>query len=140
VALVGSVWLLWVLDYQISVAVVVGLIALAGVAAETGVVMLLYLNTAWRTRQSSGRALTCADLDGAITEGALRRLRPKVMTVLTIILGLLPLLIGHGTGSEILQRIAAPMVGGMVSATLLTLVVVPALFMLIHRRGLAGRT
>jgi Cu(I)/Ag(I) efflux system membrane protein CusA/SilA len=140
VALVGSVWLLWALAYQVSVAVVVGLIALAGVAAETGVVMLLYLNNAWRTRQSSGKALTCGDLDEAITEGALRRLRPKVMTVLTIIVGLLPLLIGHGAGSEILRRIAAPMVGGMISATLLTLLVVPALFLLIRRRGLAAKS
>jgi len=137
VALVGGVWLLWALDYQVSIAVIVGLIALTGVAAETGVVMLLYLNSAWRTRQASGRALSRADLEEAITEGALRRLRPKIMTVLTIILGLLPLLMGHGAGSEVLRRIAAPMVGGIVSATLLTLVVVPALFMLMRRRGLA---
>jgi Cu(I)/Ag(I) efflux system membrane protein CusA/SilA len=87
--------------------------------------MLLYLNTAWRARQSSGQVLSCADLDEAITEGALRRLRPKVMTVLTIILGLMPLLIGHGAGSEVLRRIAAPMVGGMVSA-------------IAHARGRAG--
>jgi Cu(I)/Ag(I) efflux system membrane protein CusA/SilA len=136
VALVGGVWLLWALDYEISVAVVVGLIALAGVAAETGVVMLLYLNSAWRARQDAGRTLGSADLEEAITEGALRRLRPKLMTVLTVILGLLPLLIGHGTGSEIMRRIAAPMVGGMVSATVLTLVVVPALFLLVRRRQL----
>jgi Cu(I)/Ag(I) efflux system membrane protein CusA/SilA len=136
VALVGGVWLLWALDYQVSIAVVVGFIALAGVAAETGVVMLLYLKTAWHTRQSSGRTLTRVDLEEAITEGALRRLRPKMMTVLTIILGLIPLLLGHGTGSEIMRRIAAPMVGGMVSATLLTLVVVPALFLLVRLRQL----
>jgi copper/silver efflux system protein len=137
VALVGAVWLLWALDYAISVAVVVGLIALAGVAAETGIVMLLYLNSAWRARLASGRALGMTDLDAAVTEGALRRLRPKMMTVCTIILGLLPLLIGRGAGAEILRRIAAPMIGGMVSATLLTLVVVPALFVLIHRRRVA---
>jgi copper/silver efflux system protein len=136
VALIGSVWLLWALDYDVSVAVVVGLIALAGVAAETGIVMLLYLNSAWRQRQSAGRALTVNDLEEAITEGALRRLRPKMMTVLTIMLGLLPLLIGQGAGAEILRRIAAPMVGGMVSATVLTLFVVPALFLLLRRRGL----
>ena len=139
VAMVGSVWFLWALDYQISLASVVGLIALAGVAAETGVVMLLYLNSAWRARESTGRVLTPGDLEEAITEGALKRLRPKVMTVLTIILGLLPLLIGHGAGAEILRRIAAPMVGGMVSATVLTLLLVPALFLLVHRRYLPSR-
>ncbi len=138
--MVGSVWLLWALDYQISLASVVGLIALAGVAAETGVVMLLYLNSAWRARESTGRVLTPGDLEEAITEGALKRLRPKVMTVLTIILGLLPLLIGHGAGAEILRRIAAPMVGGMVSATVLTLLLVPALFLLVHRRYLPSKT
>jgi Cu(I)/Ag(I) efflux system membrane protein CusA/SilA len=106
------------------------------VAPTTGIVMLVYLNSAWRLRQASGRPLTTADLEAAITEGALRRLRPKMMTVLTIILGLLPLLIGHGAGSEVLKRIAAPMVGGMVSATLLTLVIVPALFLLLRRRQL----
>ena len=134
--LVGGIWLLWALDYEVSLAVIVGLIALAGLAAETGIVMLVYLNSAWRLRQASGRPLTTADLEAAITEGALRRLRPKMMTVLTIILGLLPLLIGHGAGSEVLKRIAAPMVGGMVSATLLTLVIVPALFLLLRRREL----
>ncbi|HZF26769.1 MAG TPA: efflux RND transporter permease subunit, partial [Steroidobacteraceae bacterium] len=139
IALLGSIWLLWILDYDVSVAVVVGLIALAGVAAETGIVMLLYLNSAWQRRRASGRALSIADLEEAITEGALRRLRPKMMTVLTITLGLLPLLIGHGTGAEVLRRIAAPMVGGMVSATLLTLVVVPALFLLLRRRELGIR-
>ncbi len=134
--LVGGIWLLWALDYEVSLAVIVGLIALGGLAAETGIVMLVYLNSAWRLRQASGGPLTTADLEAAITEGALRRLRPKMMTVLTIILGLLPLLIGHGAGSEVLKRIAAPMVGGMVSATLLTLVIVPALFLLLRRREL----
>jgi Cu(I)/Ag(I) efflux system membrane protein CusA/SilA len=135
-ALVGGIWLLWALDYQVSLAVIVGFIALAGLAAETGIVMLIYLNSAWRVRQSSGVALTLTDLEAAITEGALRRLRPKMMTVLTIIFGLLPLLIGHGAGAEVLKRIAAPMVGGMLSATVLTLVLVPALFLLLRRRQL----
>ena len=117
-------------------AVAVGLIALAGVAAETGVVMLLYLRQALERRLADlgGAALDAAALREAIIEGALLRLRPKLMTVLTIIIGLLPILWGDGTGSEVMRRIAAPMVGGMVSATLLTLVVLPAAFLLVHGR------
>jgi len=135
-ALVGAVWLLHWLDYRMSVAVAVGLIALAGVAAETGVVMLLYLRQAVERRlaATNGTALDAAALREAIVEGALLRLRPKLMTVLTIIIGLLPILWGDGTGSEVMRRIAAPMVGGMVSATLLTLVVLPAAFLLVHGR------
>lgn len=135
-ALVGAVWLLHWLDYRMSVAVAVGLIALAGVAAETGVVMLLYLRQALERRLADlgGAALDAAALREAIIEGALLRLRPKLMTVLTIIIGLLPILWGDGTGSEVMRRIAAPMVGGMVSATLLTLVVLPAAFLLVHGR------
>jgi len=136
VSMVGAVWLLWALDLRVSIAVVVGLIALAGLAAETGIVMLLYLNSAWAGRRESGQGATMAELDEAIVEGALRRLRPKLMTVFTIILGLLPLLVGSGAGSEIMRRIAAPMVGGMVSAAVLTLVVVPALFKLTYGRSL----
>ncbi|MFZ9965938.1 MAG: efflux RND transporter permease subunit [Steroidobacteraceae bacterium] len=135
-ALVGAIWLLHWLDYRMSVAVAVGLIALAGVAAETGVVMLLYLRQAVERRLAAagGTPLDAAALREAIIEGALLRLRPKLMTVLTIIIGLLPILWGDGTGSEVMRRIAAPMVGGMVSATLLTLVVLPAAFLLVHGR------
>ncbi|MDG4562568.1 MAG: efflux RND transporter permease subunit, partial [Candidatus Competibacter sp.] len=112
----------------------VGFIALAGVAAETGVVMLVYLDQALAKRREAaraeGRAVTLAELREAVIEGALLRLRPKMMTVVTIIAGLLPIMFGAGTGSEVMRRIAAPMVGGMVSATLLTLVVIPAVFLL----------
>jgi Cu(I)/Ag(I) efflux system membrane protein CusA/SilA len=140
-ALIGGVWLLFALGYNVSIAVVVGFIALAGVAAETGVVMLLYLNQAWARRTAvaaaAGRALAETDVREAITEGALLRLRPKLMTVLTIVAGLLPIMWGEGAGSEVMRRIAAPMVGGMASATVLTLVVIPALFLLWKRRDIA---
>jgi Cu(I)/Ag(I) efflux system membrane protein CusA/SilA len=134
-ALVGSVWLLWLLDYNLSVAVWIGMIALAGVAAETGVVMLLYLDRAWEARVSGGRR-GARDLYEAIVEGAVLRLRPKMMTVAAIILGLLPILWSHGTGATVMKRIAAPMVGGMVSATVLTLVVIPAIYSLWREREL----
>jgi Cu(I)/Ag(I) efflux system membrane protein CusA/SilA len=133
-ALVGGVWLLWALDYHVSVAVAVGFIALAGVAAETGVVMLLYLEHAWRDRKARGET-TVSALREAIVEGALLRLRPKLMTVITIMTGLLPVMLGTGTGSEVMRRIAAPMVGGMISATVLTLIVIPSAFLLWHARG-----
>jgi Cu(I)/Ag(I) efflux system membrane protein CusA/SilA len=138
-ALVGGVWLLFMLGYNVSIAVVVGFIALAGVAAETGVVMLLYLNQAWARRVAAarGRPLAEADVREAIMEGALLRLRPKLMTVLTIVAGLLPIMWGAGAGSEVMRRIAAPMVGGMASATVLTLVVIPSLFLLWKRRDIA---
>ncbi len=143
-ALVGGVWLLYALDYNLSIATAVGFIALAGVAAETGVVMLLYLNLAWARREAAaaaaGRPLDGKDVHESVIEGALLRLRPKLMTVLTIIVGLLPVMWGTGTGSEVMRRIAAPMVGGMVSAMLLTLVVIPAAFLLIKRREVRRRT
>ncbi len=133
-ALVGGVWLLWWLDYNVSVAVGVGFIALAGVAAETGVVMLIYLDHAYREKQqqclAEGRAFTEGDLYSALMTGAAERLRPKIMTVTAIMAGLLPILWSTGTGSEVMRRIAAPMVGGMVSSTLLTLIVIPALYAL----------
>jgi Cu(I)/Ag(I) efflux system membrane protein CusA/SilA len=133
-SLLGGVWLLYWLDYNLSVAVGVGFIALAGVAAETGVVMLVYLDQALARRKETarleGRAVTLTELREAVVEGALLRLRPKMMTVATIIVGLLPIMYGAGTGSEVMQRIAAPMVGGIVSATLLTLVVIPAVFLI----------
>jgi Cu(I)/Ag(I) efflux system membrane protein CusA/SilA len=143
-ALTGGLWLLYLLGYHLSIAVAVGFIALAGVAAETGVVMLLYLNQAWQRHQElavgEGRAVTEADVRSSIVEGALLRLRPKLMTVLTIMVGLLPIMWGSGTGSEVMRRIAAPMVGGMISATILTLVVIPSVFLLWKRRSLPQGT
>src|SRR5438477_13553 len=131
-ALVGGLWLMWWLGFNLSVAVAVGFIALAGVAAETGVVMLIYLNQALAEikaqRDIEGRALTRSDLYDAIMEGAVERVRPKMMTVVAIMAGLLPIMWSTGTGSEIMQRIAVPMIGGMVSSTLLTLIVIPAIF------------
>ncbi len=133
-ALVGGIWLLWFLDYNVSVAVGVGFIALAGVAAETGVVMLIYLDHAYLEKQrqclEEKRAFTETDLYDALMTGAAERLRPKMMTVTAIMAGLLPILWSTGTGSEVMRRIAAPMVGGMVSSTLLTLIVIPALYAL----------
>ncbi|MFA5530025.1 MAG: efflux RND transporter permease subunit [Thiohalomonadaceae bacterium] len=140
-ALIGGFWLMWLLGYNLSVAAGVGFIALAGVAAETGVVMLIYLDHALARRReqaaASGRAVTRSELREAVVEGALLRVRPKMMTVAAVIAGLLPIMWGSGTGSEVMRRIAAPMVGGMVSATLLTLIVIPAVFLLWKRRGLA---
>ena len=127
-SLVGGVWLLWLLDYEMSVAVGVGFIALAGVAAETGVVMLLFLEEAVARYRREGRLNTRQDLEDAVFEGSVLRVRPKMMTVATIMAGLLPIMWGTGTGSETMRRIAAPMVGGMVSATVLTLVVIPVVF------------
>nr|WP_211219085.1 efflux RND transporter permease subunit [Luteimonas mephitis] len=142
-ALVGGVWLMWLLDYNVSVAVAVGFIALAGVAAETGVVMLIYLDHALEARaerrQAEGGTLTDRDLQEAIIEGAVERVRPKMMTVVAIMAGLLPIMWSTGTGSEVMRRIAAPMVGGMVSSTVLTLAVIPALYALIKRRQLLRR-
>jgi Cu(I)/Ag(I) efflux system membrane protein CusA/SilA len=137
-ALIGGVWLVWLLDYNLSVAVAVGFLALAGVAAETGVVMLLYLDHAWEDIRRDGRAPTPAELVKAIEHGAVNRLRPKLMTVAAIMLGLLPALWAHGAGAEVTQRIAAPMVGGMITSTTLTLVVIPVLYFLWRRRGLIG--
>jgi Cu(I)/Ag(I) efflux system membrane protein CusA/SilA len=134
-SLVGGVWLLWLLGYNLSVAVGVGFIALAGVAAETGVVMLIYLDHAWaameRKRAAEGEKPSVADLYAAVMEGAVERVRPKMMTVVAIIAGLLPIMWGSGTGSEVMRRIAAPMVGGMVSSTVLTLMVIPAIYALV---------
>jgi Cu(I)/Ag(I) efflux system membrane protein CusA/SilA len=134
-ALAGGVWLLWALDHHLSVASGVGFIALAGVAAEFGVIMLLYLKHAWQEREAAGRHSE-ADLLDAIREGAVLRVRPKAMTVTVIVAGLLPIMVGSGTGSEVMQRIAAPMVGGMLSAPLLSLFVVPAAYLLLRRRNL----
>jgi Cu(I)/Ag(I) efflux system membrane protein CusA/SilA len=137
-ALVGGIWYLWVLGYNVSVAVVVGFIALAGVAAETGVVMLVYLNAAWDAivaqRAAQGRRPSMQDLYEAVIHGAVERVRPKMMTVVTTIAALLPIMWATGTGSEVMRRIAAPMVGGMVSSTILTLVVIPAIYMIVKSR------
>lgn len=137
-ALAGGVWLLWGLGYHLSVAAAVGFIALAGVAAEFGVIMLLYLKHAWEARLTLGKH-TEADLLDAIREGAVLRVRPKAMTVAVIIAGLIPIMLGAGTGSEVMQRIAAPMVGGMITAPLLSLFVVPAVYLLVRRRELQPR-
>jgi Cu(I)/Ag(I) efflux system membrane protein CusA/SilA len=138
-ALVGGLWLMWWLGFNLSVAVAVGFIALAGVAAETGVVMLIYLDHAMRDlkaqRAREGRPFTRDDLYDAIMAGAVERVRPKMMTVAAIMAGLLPIMWTHGTGAEIMQRIAVPMIGGMVSSTLLTLIVIPAIYAVV--KGLA---
>ena len=139
-ALVGGIWLLWGLGHNLSVAGAVGFIALAGVAAEFGVIMLLYLKQAWDARIEAGRT-SDADLLDAIREGAVLRVRPKAMTVAVILAGLFPIMWGEGTGSEVMQRIAAPMVGGMVTAPLLSMFVVPAAYLLMRRaRFRAGRS
>ena len=139
-SLVGGLWLLWWLGFNMSIAVAVGFIALAGVAAETGVVMLIYLDQALAevraARAAAGRPFTKADLTEAIMLGAVERVRPKMMTVVAIMAGLLPILWSTGTGSEVMQRIAVPMIGGMVSSTVLTLVVIPAVYALIKGAGL----
>jgi Cu(I)/Ag(I) efflux system membrane protein CusA/SilA len=138
-SLVGAVWLLWLLDYHLSVAVWVGIIALAGLDAQTGVVMLLYLTLAHRAREAAGRLRTAADLEDAIVEGAARRIRPKLMTVVTMILGLTPLLWSQGTGADVMKRVAAPMVGGLVTSFLLELLVYPALFAAWKERAVRAR-
>jgi Cu(I)/Ag(I) efflux system membrane protein CusA/SilA len=142
-ALVGGVWLMWWMGFNMSVAVAVGFIALAGVAAETGVIMLVYLDHAWDERRAAalaaGRESTRADLYQAIMVGAVERVRPKMMTVVAIMAGLLPILWSTGAGSEIMQRIAVPMIGGMVSSTVLTLVVIPAIYGLVKGWRLALR-
>ncbi len=141
-ALVGGLWLMWWLGFNLSVAVAVGFIALAGVAAETGVVMLIYLDNALTElqsrRETEGRPFTRDDLYAAIMTGAVERVRPKMMTVAAIMAGLLPIMWSHGTGAEVMQRIAVPMIGGMVSSTLLTLVVIPAIYAVV--KGVAIRT
>jgi Cu(I)/Ag(I) efflux system membrane protein CusA/SilA len=133
-ALVGGLWLIWLLGHAVSVATLIGFIALGGLAAEFGVIMLVYLRQAWAKRLAAGDAPDIATLEAAIREGAVQRVRPKAMTVAVILAGLFPLFIGQGAGSEIMQRIAAPMVGGMITAPLLSMLVIPAAFLLLHRR------
>ncbi len=136
-ALVGGVWLMWALGYNTSVSVAVGFIGLAGIAAETGVVMLTYIDQAWEAAKArcraEGRAPETADLYDAVMEGAVERVRPVMMTVVASMVGLLPIMLSSGTGSEVMRRIAAPMVGGMISTTLLTLGVIPALYALVKQ-------
>jgi Cu(I)/Ag(I) efflux system membrane protein CusA/SilA len=127
-ALVGAVWLMFILGYNMSIAVWVGIIALAGVAAETGVVMIVYLDDAYNKRKAAGRLKTLRDLVEAVEEGAVQRVRPKMMTVMSTMLGLLPIMWSVGAGADVMKRIATPMVGGMVTSTLLTLVVIPAIY------------
>ena len=134
-ALAGGVWLLWVLGHNVSVASGVGFIALAGVAAEFGVVMLIYLKHAWQERPAAGMTNEAALVE-AIRDGAVLRVRPKAMTVAVIIAGLIPIMLDSGTGSETMQRIAAPMVGGMITAPLLSMLVIPAAYLLLRRRKL----
>jgi Cu(I)/Ag(I) efflux system membrane protein CusA/SilA len=141
-AMIGSLWLVYLMGYHLSVAVVIGFIALAGVAAETGVVMLVFLDEAHgryaQMAAAQGRGMTRAELTEAVVEGALLRLRPKVMTVCAIIGGLLPIMYATGTGSEVMRRIAAPMVGGMITAAILTLLILPAIYLLWRGRSLGA--
>jgi Cu(I)/Ag(I) efflux system membrane protein CusA/SilA len=140
-ALAGGLWLMWWLGFNMSVAVAVGFIALAGVAAETGVVMLIYLDNALQElraeRAMEGDEFTRDDLYASIMTGAVERVRPKMMTVAAIMAGLLPIMWSHGTGAEVMRRIAVPMIGGMVSSTVLTLVVIPAIYAVV--KGFAIR-
>jgi Cu(I)/Ag(I) efflux system membrane protein CusA/SilA len=135
-SLVGAIWLLYLLNYNLSVAVWVGLIALAGLDVETGIIMLLYLRLAHTQWQAEGRLRSFDDLRDAIVAGAAQRIRPKLMTVLTTIIGLVPVLWSTGTGADVMQRIAAPMVGGLVTSFVLELTVYPAIFALWRARGL----
>jgi Cu(I)/Ag(I) efflux system membrane protein CusA/SilA len=136
-ALVGGVWIMWLLDYNLSVAVAIGFIALAGVAAETGVIMLIYLDHAYKERGEHGLLHDRGDIDAAVEHGAVERVRPKMMTVMAIMAGLVPILWSQGTGADVMKRIAAPMVGGMLSSTVLTLVVIPAVYSLWKQHELA---
>jgi len=138
-SLVGSIWLLYFLGYNLSVAVWVGIIALAGVAAETGVVMIVYLDEVYERRLREGTMSTMRDLYDAIIEGAVQRVRPKMMTVAAIIAGLLPIMWSHGTGADVMKRIAAPMIGGMVTSTFLTLAVIPAIYTLWRGREIKAK-
>jgi Cu(I)/Ag(I) efflux system membrane protein CusA/SilA len=139
-SLIGAFWLLWLLDYTLSVAVWVGIIALAGLDAETGVVMLLYLDVAFEDWKKKGIMRHLGDLRDAIYHGAVRRIRPKIMTVATIIAGLLPIMWSHGAGADVMKRIAAPMVGGVVTSALMELAVYPVIYYLWKGRGMREET
>ena len=133
-SLIGGVWLMWILDYNMSVAVAIGFIALAGVAAETGVIMLIYLDQAFKDGTAQGRMHSRTDVDAAVQSGAVERVRPKLMTVTAIMAGLIPILWSNGAGADVMKRIAAPMVGGMITSTILTLLVIPAIYSLWKER------
>jgi Cu(I)/Ag(I) efflux system membrane protein CusA/SilA len=138
-SLVGSFWLLYLLDYNMSIAVWVGIIALAGLDAETGVVMLLYLDLAYAQWKNEGRLKTNADLRESIMHGAVKRIRPKIMTVSVILAGLVPIMFSHGTGADVMKRIAAPMVGGVITSTILELIIYPAIYLIWRSRADRGR-
>ena len=138
-SLVGSFWLLYLLDYNLSIAVWVGIIALAGLDAETGVIMLLYLDLAYEQWKSEGRLKTLADLRESIMHGAVKRIRPKVMTASVILAGLVPIMFSHGTGADVMKRIAAPMVGGVITSTILELIIYPAIYLIWRSRADRGR-
>ncbi len=127
-ALLGGFWLIYLLGYNMSVAVGVGFIALAGLATETGIVMLVYLDEVFKRKKEENQMNTVADLHAAIVEGAVDRVRPKIMTVATTLIGLLPVMYGAGAGSQIMKRIAAPMVGGLISSTIMTLIIIPVIY------------
>ena len=139
-SMIGAVWCLYLLGYNLSVAVWVGIIALAGVDAETGVIMLLYLDQAFYKRRNEGRMLTNQDLQEAISEGAVKRIRPKMMTVMAILVGLLPIMWSHGAGADVMKRIAAPMIGGVLSSFLLELLVYPAIYEVWRGREIKARS
>ena len=126
---------MYILDFNMSVAVAVGFIALLGLAAETGVVMLVYLDVAYKRWTDEGKMNYASDLRAAVMEGAVERVRPKLMTVATTLIGLLPIMFGSATGSQVMKRIASPMVGGLISSTILTLLILPAVYYLIKRRN-----
>jgi Cu(I)/Ag(I) efflux system membrane protein CusA/SilA len=139
-SMIGAVWCLYLLGYNLSVAVWVGIIALAGVDAETGVIMLLYLDQAFDKRRNEGRMRTNQDLQEAISEGAVKRIRPKMMTVMAILVGLLPIMWSHGAGADVMKRIAAPMIGGVLSSFLLELLVYPAIYEVWRGREVKARS
>jgi Cu(I)/Ag(I) efflux system membrane protein CusA/SilA len=139
-SLIGGIWLIYMFGFNTSVAIYIGFIALAGLAAETGVVMLVYLNETLNRYRAENRLNSISDLKDAIIEGAVERVRPKIMTVATTILALLPAMLGSGTGAEVIQRIAAPMVGGMISSMSLTLIVVPSLYYIVNLRKINKET
>jgi Cu(I)/Ag(I) efflux system membrane protein CusA/SilA len=139
-SMIGAIWLVYLLGYNMSVAVWVGIIALAGVDAETGVIMLLYLDQAYEKWRNSGRMRNVEDLREAITEGAVKRIRPKMMTVMAILVGLLPIMWSHGAGADVMKRIAAPMIGGVISSFLLELMVYPAIYHVWRGRALRRET
>jgi Cu(I)/Ag(I) efflux system membrane protein CusA/SilA len=136
-SLVGSFWLLYILNYNMSIAVWVGIIALAGLDAETGVVMLLYLDLAYDKWMKEGKLKNTIDLRAAVMYGAVKRIRPKIMTVSVILAGLVPIMFSHGTGADVMKRIAAPMVGGVITSTILELIIYPAIYMIWRSRGLS---